>query len=202
MYCGNCGKETSEKFCTHCGKLALNNNKESADKSGNEPSTSRGESLSFDDYMLKKSVDRTSNSKFHSKRKRGLPRKKDGRLTEETHISIAVLKNVFGTFKVARGTILPVKVGVNDDSYAVKKAAFDKLSRYNPDFPCHQITDCKLAYRSGERVRYLPGTNLPFTVKSYKEDLGVSYNRLTLYLLPYDDDCDSDAEDLFESNSR
>ena len=35
MYCGNCLKETSEIFCTHCGKLAVNtggSTKESVDK--------------------------------------------------------------------------------------------------------------------------------------------------------------------------
>ena len=183
MYCGNCGKEISENFCTHCGKLAANtggSTKESGDKSGKEPSTSRGESLSFMTICSRNQLIELQTPIFILKGKEvylEITSKKGLKIDRR---NTAVLKNV--------------KVSVNDDPYAVKKAAFDKLSRYNPDFPCRKIRYCKLAYRSGERVRYLPGTNLPFTVKSYKEDLGVSYNRLTLYLLPYDDDCDSDVE--------
>ena len=43
-------------------------------------------------------------------------------------------------------------------------------------------------------VRFIPSTNIPFTVKVYKEDLGVSYHAIILYLLPYEDLNDTDDE--------
>ena len=43
-------------------------------------------------------------------------------------------------------------------------------------------------------VPFIQGTNIPFTVKSYKEDLGVSYHAIFLYLLPYEDFNDTDEE--------
>ena len=43
-------------------------------------------------------------------------------------------------------------------------------------------------------VRFISGTNIPFTVKAYKEDLGVSYHAIVLYLLPYEDLNDTDDE--------
>ena len=44
-----------------------------------------------------------------------------------------------------------------------------------------------LICKSGEMVRFIPGSNMPFTVKAYEEDLGVSYHAIVLYLLPYED---------------
>ena len=43
-------------------------------------------------------------------------------------------------------------------------------------------------------VHFIQGTNIPFTVKSYKEDLGVSYHAIFFYLLPYEDLNDTDEE--------
>ena len=43
-------------------------------------------------------------------------------------------------------------------------------------------------------VRFIPGANIPFTVKVYKEDLGVLYHAIVLYLLPYENLNDTDDE--------
>ena len=43
-------------------------------------------------------------------------------------------------------------------------------------------------------IRFIPGLNIPFTVKAYKDDWGVSYHAIFLYLLPYEDLNDTDDE--------
>ena len=44
----------------------------------------------------------------------------------------------------------------------------------------------RLAYRNGETVKYLPGTEIEFSVKKYKEDLGVGYSSILVYLIEYE----------------
>ena len=49
-----------------------------------------------------------------------------------------------------------------------------------------EVADIKLVYKNGELARHIPGTNTPFILRDYKEDLGVGYNSISLYLLPYE----------------
>ena len=54
--------------------------------------------------------------------------------------------------------------------------------------------DVKLVYKDGERVQYIPGTTTTFILKEYKKDLGVAYQAIILYSLPYKDRSDSRVE--------
>ena len=56
----------------------------------------------------------------------------------------------------------------------IKKSSFDKLSRYCVELVCDDIIYCKFCYKSGEIVENIRGTNIPFTLDGYKEDLLVS----------------------------
>ena len=58
----------------------------------------------------------------------------------------------------------------------------------------------KLVYKSGEVVRFIPGTREVYTVKKYKEDSGFTYSRKTLYLQKYDDDAD-DSDDDYDDDA-
>ena len=49
---------------------------------------------------------------------------------------------------------------------------------------------CKL----DEMVSFIPFTNIPFIVKVYQGNLGVSYHAIVLYILPYEDLNDTDDE--------
>ena len=63
---------------------------------------------------------------------------------------------------------------------------FEKFGRYNRnEFEGKGILDCKLVYKNGERIKYIPGTTTDFTIKLYKENLGTGYNSIVIYLLKY-----------------
>ena len=99
----------------------------------------------------------------------------------------SLLLAVKGALIQERGSRLPVTINVSWDHIDLKKAIFDRFKRYNATVKKLELSDVKLVYKSGEMVRFIPGTNIPFTVKVYKEDLGVSYHAIVLYLLPYED---------------
>ena len=54
----------------------------------------------------------------------------------------------------------------------------------------------KLCFPDGSEVSTLPGTKEPFTLEKYKEDLGKTYTRITLYLCPLEYASDSDKPEL------
>ena len=68
-----------------------------------------------------------------------------------------------------------------------KRQFFDKFKRYNSTVKELELSDVKLVYKSGEMVRFILGINIPFKVKAYKEDLGVSCHAIVLYLHLYED---------------
>ena len=103
------------------------------------------------------------------------------------------------TLKLVRGSHLPVKVHVDFDSIQLKKAAVDKMVRYNRYLVSHEIYDYRLCYKNGETVNFIPGNNVPFILRTYKENVGLSYGRITLYLVPRysgSDNDDDDSDDL------
>ena len=92
---------------------------------------------------------------------------------------------------------MPRKVKLRASVGKITKSAFDKLSRYCVEFVCDDIIYCKLCYKSGEIVENMPGTNIPFTLDGYKEDLLLSsYAKVILYLM-VDDFSDTKLPDIF-----
>ena len=51
-----------------------------------------------------------------------------------------------------------------------------------------------LSIPDGSEVSTLPGTKEPFTLEKYKEDLGKTYTRITLFLCPLEDASDTEPE--------
>lgn len=66
--------------------------------------------------------------------------------------------------------------------------------RYNSTVKKIKLSDFMLVYKSGEISQFTQDTNIPFTVKGYREDLGVSYHAIVLSLLPYENLNDTDNE--------
>ena len=192
MFCPACGKAIqSGKFCPHCGENLPSTSKDGEIDRENSKTTSQdGENSkkrpsTFSEFYAMKSKDRVNRFVFK--------KKKDKREAEEVLIHASLLQDISGKLTQDRGSRLPVKVDVSWDHVHVKKAIFEKFSRYNETVKDLKLEDVKLVYKNGEPVRYIPGTKIPFTVKGYKEDLGVRYNSLVLYLLPYR--CFSSSDD-------
>ena len=76
----------------------------------------------------------------------------------------------------------------------LKRAIFNIFKRYNCTVKKLDLPDVKLVHKDGERVQYIPGTTTPFILKEYQKDLGVAYQAIVLYLLPYQDKSGSGGE--------
>lgn len=113
-------------------------------------------------------------------------KKCDDREIKETTIfaSLGEIDN-HGNIKRLKGSRLPVKVSVDWGAYQLKKAVFSKFERYDNVVKGRQISSFRLSYKNGETVRYLPGTKTEFTIKDYKNDLGVGYSSIVIYLVEY-----------------
>ena len=95
-------------------------------------------------------------------------------------------KRVPVSFYATNGRLIPnskLLVECEEDDCAVdlKRKAFNKQCDYNPhlvDSMSSDIWDYKLIYRSGVEVEYIPGSNQPFKLSTYKDGVGVPYQSL------------------------
>ena len=90
-------------------------------------------------------------------------------------------RNAGGSICKRRGTALPVEVheSAGKDYLAfqakAKHSAFNKRI-FNLD------REHVLLYDDFEQVDCIPGSNVPFNLKTYKEMVGKKYNRISFYL--------------------
>ena len=196
MYCNNCGKpcKSKHKFCSHCG-FGIDSTMVAAATAAVVPSGSNNINTTTSSrtpaaYMEASGQRRTSN--FAAKKK-----KNDKRNCDETTIYASMMrKDDEDNLKQEKGSRLPVKVKTDWGPYDLHKAVFEKFQRYNKYCEQKSKSDFKLIYKSGEVIKTIPGTDVPFTIKGYKEDLGVGYSSVIVYLLEYDSFSSSEDEDL------
>jgi len=113
--------------------------------------------------------------------------------TEElVTITIGIGSTSSGVFKVVRGKSLPLKVNKHASAKTVLDEALKKRSSYDRTF--RNDKTYKLCFPDGSQVATLPGTKEAFTLEKYREDLGKTYARITLYLCPLEDGSDSESE--------
>lgn len=86
--------------------------------------------------------------------------------------------------KAVRGTVLPLLVGTDADAHELQRAAEQKLKTFHSNL---QDGPYFLLYPDGTKTTNIPGTEVPFTLKAYKEALGKAYQRITLYICKAED---------------
>ena len=179
MFCQSCGKELEacQKFCSNCGKSITSS------------STPVSSIPTFSSYVETMGKRRTTN--FSKKTQ------VDKSSSDETTIFASMMKrNEDGNLKQEKGSRLPVKVQTSWGPYDLHTAVFEKFNRYNRYCSEKLKEDFKLIYKNGETIKYIPGTNIPFTVKAYKDDLGVGYSAVVVYLLEYESYEDEETDSL------
>ena len=62
----------------------------------------------------------------------------------------------------------------------ILKKSIEKHSNHDQFF--WGVEDWSLLYPDQKKVEYIPGTNVPFTLQQYKEDLGKPFSKIDLYL--------------------
>ena len=194
MFCSNCGSrmQITFKYCPSCGKEnketnndfsrnrdevpnaavsnhSTNNNKNNTETSGNSRAT-------FKAFMTKKNEERTSHFK---------PAKKQRLLSkQEVTINIGQMEfNEEGLASPLRGKSLPLKIAKDADYKTLLEAALKKRCDYDKTFDSER--QYKLVYPDGQSAQTIPGCVQAFTLERYKNGLGKSYGRLSLYLCPF-----------------
>lgn len=207
MFCCNCGGQLEQKFkfCPSCGT-----NSSSINSSASEEGTSQGTSStttsvpvrknasnstpvtsapvpSFSSYKKVKEAERRSH--FQPKTKKKKIEKK-----EEVLISVGLMDVDFtGSLKRVFGKTLPVKLSTDMNYDEVLARSLKKWKDYDRTFSPER-RDYVLAYPDTNLARTIPGTDEEFTLKKYKEGLGKSYSRITLFLAPVPEPGDLDID--------
>ena len=168
MFCHSCGgwRGTDYKFCPKCG-VSL--------------SSSASQVSSFKKFLSQKSEERQTTFNSYSKK---------AKMDEFVTIAIGIGCLFCGVFKPVRGKSLPLKVKKHVSAEAILEEALKKRSSYDRTF--RNDKTYKLCFPAGSEVSTLPGTKEPFTLGKYKEDLGKTYTRITLFLCPLEDASDTD----------
>lgn len=83
-----------------------------------------------------------------------------------------------------RGKSLPLNVDPSWSSERLLSAAIKKLKDFNQDM---KDVEYILLYPDGSQIKNIPGTDTPFTIELYKEAVGKSYQRITLFVCTLED---------------
>lgn len=185
MFCSGCGSRllTAAKFCHSCGLTTGVKDDDSLcvaelEMASSERKRHQSTPLTFDEYREKKGKERSSRFVSSKSVKKG---KKESNESEVTiHIGLIRLKEE--ELKVIRGSTLPLKVLPSIGAEELLRKGADKIVRFNSDLSLYGATSFALLYPDRTEVKCLPGGTEPFTLQRYKEELGKSYNRITLYL--------------------
>ena len=98
-----------------------------------------------------------------------MKKKNDRREKDVFLIPASLLLVAKGALIQQRGSRLPKTVNVSWDHIDLKRQLFDKSKPYHATVEKLKLSGVKLVYKSGEMVRFIPGPNIPFKVKAYKE---------------------------------
>lgn len=175
MFCQNCGcwVRKDYKYCPSCGITSSN-------RSNTESTSVRPSVSTFNEFKSKKTKERLG-----QQQSTGTSKKR--KMTDEpVIINVGVATATSGTFKPCRGKNLPLKVTRAASTKLLLEEALKKRVAYDRSF--RNDLQYKLCYPDGTEVVYLPGSNEPFTLEKYKDDLGRNYSRITLFLCPLQDE--------------
>jgi hypothetical protein len=157
------------KYCPSCGLFISNASQES----------SKTPSLGFREFFKRKEENRREHFKPASKKP-----KKSAKDVKETEVSIniGIRKCVTGNaiLKTARGRTLPVRVLPSAGSSTILEKAVTKHENHNKSMTKGQRY--VLLYPDNTEVINLPGSDKPFVLKDYRDEVDKSYSRLTLYI--------------------
>ena len=77
---------------------------------------------------------------------------------------------------------MPLKVLPSIGAEELLRKGSEKMVKFNSDLSLYGPSSFTLLYPDRNEVEYLQGGTEPFTLQRYKEELGKSFNRITLYL--------------------
>lgn len=199
MFCSRCGSRAVEnaKYCSNCG-LSFASSSASPSCQGVKDQEVR-KTVSFDEFKKRKENERSS--RFQPKVKKSKTSKAKSKVhANETSINIGFMKlESQKNLKRCRGKTLPVKVSTTANAHSILEKGVKKHSNHDKKV-CEEI-QYVLLYPDCSEVINLPGTNEPFVLEKYREDVGKAYNRITLFIAKKTDYIVAELPSLEDSES-
>ena len=191
MYCFFCGNalEPAFMFCPSCGtKIGKNRRTDSLSGShsnkikqpSSSPAATSGNLPSFSTFMKRKEADRRSH--FKPGKKKSCLGETKGNPKDEVIINVGLMEYEYGVAKIQRGKSFPVKLSRDVGYSEAREKALKKWEDYDRSFD--RDRGYVLVFQDGKLATEIPGSTEEFTLRKYKEGLGKSYSRISLYLCP------------------
>ncbi len=176
-FCSQCGFKCSkrDKFCSSCG-FSLSS-----------PATEKPKStISLEEFCKRKEEHHSSYFLPKSKKK-----KTQVRRVENVTITIGIMRLCEkATLKKIRGSNMALAIAASSNESTLLEHAIAKHARFNKAF--NGDLKYTLLYPDGSEVKStLPGSNEPFSLERYKDELGKPYSRITLLICRVTDFCAS-----------
>jgi hypothetical protein len=217
MFCSGCGKPPilNAKYCHNCGKCLINSSEKgdtiSPSQNGSSDTLNRGKpaernsvpSTSFSSFRARKEAERSRYFKPKAKKA-----KIEDKQTQEVKINVGVMILKDGRLSIKRGATLPLNVLPSITRKELLAKAFDKHSRFNTNLVHGACSEYRLLYPTMNQVINLPGTEEPFCLQRYKDEIDKPYSRITFFLCSSTDfmenlmkDSSDDDDDLLSSST-
>ena len=150
-------------------------------------STGSGSSrLSFSAYRMRKEQERSSCSPLTKKSKK-TPSKNTA---VDVRINVGIMTLRDGRLLPKRNTTLPLNVNDLIGSKELLDKAVEKHSRFNSNLISNNPSMYRLLYGNIARVQEantIPGSEEPFSLRRYKEEIGKPYSKISFYICPFTD---------------
>ena len=85
-----------------------------------------------------------------------------------------------------RGKKIPLRVSTSAKKQDIRIIAENKWKNYHPDLYNKDLC-YTLLYESGQEIQTLPGSDEPFSLKRYQQEVGKDFKRITFFLCKEND---------------
>ena len=210
-FCSGCGAEyvANAKFCHNCGDEvsqqhratvntettpttsgarinSLNTNKGRISTPGTASTSGYNSNpLSFGAYRMRKEEDRSSNFKSKGPKPKKVKTQDTIKATVDVKVNVGIMVFRDGKLIPKRNTSLPLIVNDLIGQEELLNKAVDKQSRFNSVLISNEPRLYKLLFGNHARVqevRTIPGSDEPFTLRRYKEEIGKPYSKISFFL--------------------
>ena len=132
--------------------------------------------LTFAQFQAQKEEDRSKHIRNKPGKKLELDRKGNVDCQMKINIGVMIMKD--GHLSIIRGYSLPINVTPNITSEDLLEKAVAKHGRFHKDVvQSNKKAFYQLLYADKNKVSTLTGSNEPFTLKRYKEEIDKPYSR-------------------------